>query len=193
MKMNNEQEQMIKEEFCKKYKCSEMERAFDPCLNPEWNGYLQGRLKSIEEIEKIEWQRSLTIKANDNQIVMIETLESKLQEKEQEIEMLNDIINNMPTLVRCITCNRFTKKDHGESFTSAEIIGGEVVERDDWECNHCYEKEELESKLPDQDKLKEALECLTLLDNILIYTAKEDDFMHKIDYLKTFLESLGEK
>ena len=48
-------------EFCVDNDCTDMESRFDPCLVPEWNGYLNGRRKAQEEIHSKLDEKELTM------------------------------------------------------------------------------------------------------------------------------------
>lgn len=82
----------------------------------------------------------------------IEELQERIKEQDELIEIINECKED---LVRCVTCDCLSEKCHADSFTAAGIIGGEVVERDDWECNHCFEKQELGDQLAKRDQLIE--------------------------------------
>ena len=194
MKTNNEQEQMIKEEFEMAWKAylSELRiKGFsDKFIEMEKTGkwlpqlwFIKGRMKSLRDTKELIDDAKKICDINTE-------LNLRLQEKEQEIETLNKE-NSLLYRSHNKICEQLDHGEHLDIEWVKSIIQEEVthpVITSSLRMMNIYK-----SKLPDQDKLREALEYLTLLDNILIYTAKEDDFMHKIDYLKTFLESLGEK
>lgn len=52
--------------------------------------YLAARQKAQVEIDKVNWQRSLTIKANDNQIKMIEDRDQEIEKLKKEIQVMKD-------------------------------------------------------------------------------------------------------
>ena len=163
MKTTNEQEQMLeqyKTEFQnvlfnkKLYTTTDSRNSLNEFMT---EAYVEGRLKSIEEIEKLKREYTLITKS------FCEKNDLKLQEKEQEI-------------------NKY-KKAWQDYYAKVQVLNNRV--------------DELESKLPDQEELREALECLkdVISETDLSYREYEyeEKWLNRFKTIKTFLESLGEK
>lgn len=151
MKTTNEQEQMIREEgesvyrqkhkrFAHNYNFENHERD----IKTFGEGFLVGRLKSMEEIEK--WKKEVRIegKAKSEAQALIKwhqsnysKLEKELQEKEQEIERLKKLLSNNEQHWQFITTN-------------------------------------LKSKLPDPEELREAIEAYDEITTHLVFDLNKE-------------------
>ena len=182
MKTNNEQEQMIKEEFEKDWKIhlSELRtKGFsDKFIEMENSGkwlpqawFIKGQLRSMEEIDGLK--------------LSLLMLNSSLQEKEQEIERLNKKVTEFADA--CNAWNdRYLELESELRIAEMERVPAELYE-------------ELKSKLPDQEELGEVIERVTMLGIECIgyvdplHTGIKAHYSSEFKTIKAFLESLGEK
>lgn len=87
------QESKWKEDFCKEFNCTSLERVYDPCLAPQWGSYLAARKIAQEEIDNIQGEFAFIMKSfcekNDKEI---EKRDRLLGEAKPFIEHVDSLI-----------------------------------------------------------------------------------------------------
>ena len=186
MKTTNEQEQMLeqyKTEFQnvlfnkKLYTTTDSRNSLNEFMT---EAYVEGRLKSIEEIEKLKREYTLITKS------FCEKNDLKLQEKEQEIETLNKE-NSLLYRSHNKICEQLDHGEHLDIEWVKSIIQEEVthpVITSSLRMMNIYK-----SKLPDQEELGRVLEiCNKLDDDFFIKSLQRREEQFRI--FRSFLESL---
>ena len=163
MKTNNDQEQMIREEFeslnshIPKYRLERIHNGyFDVEIHHRYLMYKAGRMKSMEEIEKLKREYTLIMKS------FCEKNDLKFQEKEQEIE---DVIENCKKVCSKTTSlrNKLQEKEQDIERLSRECSGmgrllesGVVITHAEY-TEFISLKSSLQEKEQEIEKLKEEL------------------------------------